>query len=176
MIKLKLNQAQMIAFVLVDSDCEVVDGLTNTYTLEVSKAGGAFAGSTGVKGEISDGWYHYTLTAAECDTIGPLAIKVTHASVVQQNLLFFVFEACVNCIEFTYTLTDAGTGLPIAGAAIDITTDVAGANIIWCGTTDAFGVARDASGNLPCIDAGTYYFWRTRAGYTFVNPDTEVVS
>lgn len=84
--------------------------------------------------------------------------------------------ACAGCIEFTYTVTDAGTGLPIEGVDIDITTDVAGTNIIWCGTTDAFGVARDAYGNLPCLDAGTYYFWRQLGGYVFANPDTEVVS
>ena len=79
-------------------------------------------------------------------------------------------------VEFTYTVTDAGTGLPIAGVHIEITTDVAGTNVIWCGDTDTFGVARDDNGQLPRLDPGTYYFWRNMPGYIFVNPDTEIVS
>ena len=76
----------------------------------------------------------------------------------------------------TLLVTDAMTGLPIEGVSVDISTDVAGTNIIWCGTTDAFGVARDENGYLPRLDPGTYYFWRRLAGYTFVNPDPEIVS
>ena len=79
-------------------------------------------------------------------------------------------------IEFTYTVTDAGTGLPIQGVHIEITTDVAGTNVIWCGETDTFGVARDDNGELPRLDPGTYQFWRNKPGYIFTNPDAEVVS
>jgi hypothetical protein len=79
-------------------------------------------------------------------------------------------------IEFTYTVTNSVTGIPIEGAEVWITTDVAGANIIWKGDTDTFGVARDDAGNLPRLDPGTYQFWTQRAGFTFVNPDAEVVS
>jgi len=79
-------------------------------------------------------------------------------------------------IEFTYTVTDAGTGLPIDGVHIEITTDIAGVNVIWCGETDTFGVARDDAGYLPRLDPGTYYFWRNQPGYIFTNPDTEIVS
>jgi len=85
------------------------------------------------------------------------------------------FNDCSTCIDFTYTVTDGG-GTPIEGVDVRISTDLAGTNIVWCGTTDVFGVARDTYGNLPCLDAGTYYFWLQRAGYTFANPDTEVVS
>lgn len=81
---------------------------------------------------------------------------------------------CGTVVEFTYTVTVGG--LPIEGVSIDISTDIAGTNIIWCGTTDAFGVARDANGYLPRLDPGTYYFWRRLAGYIFVNPDPEIVS
>ena len=83
---------------------------------------------------------------------------------------------CGTVVEFTYTVTDAGTGLPIEGVSVDISTDIAGNNIIWCGTTDAFGVARDEHGNLPRLDPGTYYFWRKLSGYIFVDPDVEIVS
>lgn len=79
-------------------------------------------------------------------------------------------------IEFTYTVTDAATGNPIPGVRIDISTDVGGTNVIWCGLTDTFGVARSASGCLPYLDAGTYYVWRHLAGWVFTDPDTEVVA
>jgi len=79
-------------------------------------------------------------------------------------------------IDFTYTLTDDVTLLPIEGAEVWFSTDLAGLNIVWKGDTDAFGVARDTQGELPFLDTGTYYVWRQRAGYTFVNPDVEAVS
>jgi hypothetical protein len=79
-------------------------------------------------------------------------------------------------IDFTYTVTDVGTGLPIQGVHIEITTDIGGVNVVWCGETDSFGVARDDNGELPRLDPGTWYFWRNKPGYIFTNPDTEVVS
>jgi len=79
-------------------------------------------------------------------------------------------------IEFTYTVTDIVTGNPIEGVEVWISTDLAATNIVWKGDTDAFGIAMDVLGNLPRLDAGTYYFWRQKVGYTFTDPDTEVVS
>lgn len=83
------------------------------------------------------------------------------------------FNCCLpgaGAIEFIYTLTDSVTGLPIAGADVWVTTDIAGVNIIASGTTDVFG-------NVTFwLDPGTYYLWRQRPGYTFANPDTEVVT
>ncbi len=176
MVYFRQNQPQAISFVLVDAACLEVTGLGNTFNLEISKAGGAFAAGVGAKAEISNGWYHYVLTAAETDAIGPLAIRVWDVGTDQQNLLFFVREACETCVDFTYTVTDADTGLPIEGVDITITTDVAGNDVVWCGTTDIFGVARDAFDELPCLEPGVYQFWRQHGGYTFVNPDAEVVS
>lgn len=81
-------------------------------------------------------------------------------------------------INFTYTLTHLG--IPIDNAAVWISTDnpVGGnpANVIWSGMTDAFGVARDVMGNIPALDPGTYYFWRSKPGMSFTDPDTEVAS
>jgi len=73
-------------------------------------------------------------------------------------------------IEWTYTLTDSVTGLPIDGAEVWVTTDSAGANVIASGTTDSSGVA------TFWLDAATVYIWRKKAGYNFDNPDTEVIS
>ena len=81
-------------------------------------------------------------------------------------------SGCGTAVEFTYTITDAGTGLPIQGVHVEITTDIAGVNVCWCGETDSFGVARDDNGELPRLDPGTWYFWRNKPGYIFTNPDT----
>lgn len=174
------NQTNMITFVLVDANYNEVAGVGNAFTLEVSKAGGAFAASTGVKAEISDGWYSYVLTAAECDTVGPLSVIIPASLVfgyIQQNLEYVVESRTAGCISFAYTVTDSGTGLPISDVEVWFTTDLAGANVVWYGITDAFGVARDAGNNTPCLDAGTYYVWKQKVGYTpDLWPDTEIVS
>ncbi len=68
---------------------------------------------------------------------------------------------------WTYTVTSSGT--PIASVTVWVTTDAAGKNIVARGTTDAFGVVTFH------LDTGTWYVWRTKAGWTFTNPDTETV-
>ena len=77
--------------------------------------------------------------------------------------------------EFTYTVTDSVTGLPIEGVEVWFSTDIPGVNIVWKGDTDTFGVARDVNGDLPFLDTGTYRVWAQKSGYTFVNPDVEAV-
>jgi hypothetical protein len=176
MFRLLRSQAQTITFVMVDAAYTEVAGLGGTFTLQISKNGGAFNPSTGAKAEMSNGWYSYVLSAAETDTVGPLSIRVTGAGCLQQNLEYVVIQRNAGAIEFTYTLTNTVTLLPIAGAEVWVTTDVAGLNVVWNGDTDNFGVARDDDGYLPWLDAGTYYFWSKKAGFTFPNPDTEIVS
>lgn len=170
------NQPNTILFVLVDSNGSEVSGLSDTWDIEVYKNGGSFQPGAGVKSEIGNGWYKYISSAGEADTPGPVAIRVTHASAVQQNLEYVVETRVASAIDFTYTITDSVSGDPIASVLVDISTDAAGNYIIWRGVTDAFGVARDDLNNVPRLAAGTYYFWRTRSGYTFSDPDTEVVS
>lgn len=86
-MNIQIGTIKRLAFVLVDADGAEVAGLGTTFTVQISKNGGAFAASSGTKAEISSGWYTYELPAAETDTLGPLAIKVTHASIDQQNLV-----------------------------------------------------------------------------------------
>ena len=166
---LTLNQANLITFVMVDTNGTEVAGLGTGYTLTVSKAGGAFAASAGTKAEISNGWYRYTLTASECDTLGALSIKITGAGAAQQNLAYFVGGANAGAVPFTYTVTSTSGGTPIAGASVWVTTDSGGANVIASGTTNVLGVV------TFYLQSGTYYVWRQLAGYTFQNPDLEVI-
>lgn len=73
-------------------------------------------------------------------------------------------------IEFTYTLTDSVSGDPIAGAEVWVSTTANGSAVIASGITDA-------SGQLVLwLDAGTYFFFRRHNDFSFVNPDSEVVS
>ena len=73
-------------------------------------------------------------------------------------------------ITWVYTLTDADTGALIDGAAVWVTTDSAGTDVIASGMTD------DSGQVTFYLDAGTRYVWRSRAGYNFTNPDVEVVA
>ena len=172
----QLNQQNTILFVLVNTAGNEVAGLGTTFTLEISKAGAAFVGSAGSKAEISDGWYSYLTTTGEADTVGPVAVKVTHGSIAQQNLEYVIVQRTISAVEFTYTVTDSATTNPLEGVEIHFTTDIAGNNVVWSGTTDTFGIARDSQNQKPYLDPGTYYVWRRKSGYSFSDPDTEVVS
>lgn len=73
-------------------------------------------------------------------------------------------------VSSTYTLTRTGSGTPIDDAAIWVTTDSAGTNVVASGRTNA-------SGQITfMLDAATYYFWRRKAGWNFTNPQEVVVS
>jgi hypothetical protein len=175
--ELKLSQINRICFVMVDVNYTEVPGLGAGYNLFISKNGVGFNPSAAAKAEIGNGWYTALLPAVECDTIGPIAIYATGAGCIQQNLEYVVQQRNVTCIEYTYTLNNSVTLAPVEDAKIWVTTDVTGNFVIWNGETDAFGVARDSEGILPCLDAGTYYFWAKKAGgVANAWPDVEIVS
>lgn len=147
--------------------------VTTRYTIDF---GGTQQVGIGVLTDLGNGQYRYVPPAAEMNGnhIGFLFTAVgaipVHCNVVTTG----IFPA--GSIAFTYTLTNDVTLLPIPGAEVWISTDIVGTNIVWSGITDAFGVARDVFNQLPQLDPGTYYFWRHRVGFTFVDPDTEIVS
>lgn len=170
------NQSNTILFVLVDSNGNEVLGLSNTFVLQLSKAGASFQASAGTKAEISGGWYSYQATINEADTDGPVAIKITHASIIQQNLEYVIGSRIVNAINFTYTLISDTDSLPIEDAEILIYLDSAGTRLVWSGYTDAFGIAKDSNGALPRLAAGPYFFFRYKNGFSFTNPDEEIAS
>lgn len=68
----------------------------------------------------------------------------------------------------TYTVLDPDSN-PLSGVQVTVTTDIAGTNTIAYGITDIAGEVDF------WLDPGTYYMWDFLAGYTFDNPDTEVV-
>jgi len=112
--------------------------------------------------------------------IGAITVALTPSDIsditsgILAGLAVTVFPT--GAIDFTYTVTDDVTLLPISGVEVWVSTDNPAVNIVWKGTTDAFGVARDVLENLPALDVGTYFFWRQRSAYVFDDPDVEVVS
>ena len=161
---------------MIDSSGNEVAGIGDgNLTVELSKNGAAFAAGAGIDTEVTDGWYKYAGTAGDADTLGPVGVKVTGAGAVQQNLEYVIKQRNASAIEFTYTVLDT-LAAPIEGVQVWITTDISGSNIIWNGNTDALGIALDLNNEKPWLDAGTYYFWSQKAGYSFTNPDAEAVS
>lgn len=79
-------------------------------------------------------------------------------------------------VEFPYVVYFDGTTDPIEGVKVEIHRNAAGTDVYWVGWSNALGEARDTYGNYPRLDPGTWYVWRRKAGITFNNPDTEVVT
>lgn len=73
-------------------------------------------------------------------------------------------------VAFTYALTRSDNGLPIAGATVWMTSDIAGNSLVGSGVTNATGNV------MFFLTPATYYVWRQHPDYSFVNPDTEIVA
>ena len=179
--ELKRSQINRICFTMVDANYQEVPGLGAVFSVFISKNGTPpFVPSAAFnKAEIGNGWYTALLPAVECDTIGPVAIYVTGAGCIQQNLEYVVQQRNAGCIEYTYIVNNSVSLNPLEDVEVWVSIDLVAppTNIVWYGRTDVFGVARDENGNLPCLDAGTYYFWKEQMGFIDdQNPDTEVVS
>lgn len=170
------NQPNLICFVLGNTSGEV-SGLGTAFTLEISKNGGAFAAGAGTKAEIGSGWYSYLATDDEADTYGPVAIKITHASIDQQNLEYVVATRVSGALDFTYTVTENDAVTPIPDVEVEISTDLGKNRVVWVGMTNTFGIALK-NGDKPMLapdSVNPYYFWRRKDGFEFDDPDQEIV-
>lgn len=170
-----------------------VDGITAQTALTISQAdvrlakeGGDFAQKADTSAAVHDeaGWYDVALNTTDTGTLGRLqvavaesgALPVWHEYTVLSQYTYDEFVLGQGTIEYTYTLTNSLTGAPIPGVTIRITSDLAGLNTIWTGTTDVLGIARNLCNDKPRLPAGTVYIWRTGlSAFTFSNPDTEVI-
>lgn len=169
------QQPNTILFVLSDSNGTEVTGLGSTFTLRIRKIGGSFISGAGTKSEVGLGWYQYVSTAGEANTSGPIAIVVTGAGVIQQNLEYVVEDRVVGAVEFTYTLTNSSNSDPIPSADVSFSISASPEDTVWRGITDAFGMARDLNGNLPRLTPGTYFIFSYKPGFIF-EVDSEAVS
>lgn len=107
---------------------------------------------------------------------GSASPAVLTTTVDYQFVDHILFTAGALEITYTMRIDDEDAGDVLEGVEVWISTDEAGNNVIWSGTTDASGVLREAGDSKPWLDAGTYYFWRKKSGYVFTNPDTETFS
>lgn len=113
---------------------------------------------------VQDIWDKLTSALTTVGSIGKLLVTNIDSKISSRATLG------VGAITWTYTLTDADTGLPIADADVWVTSDEAGANVRASGRTNQDGKI------TFYLDAGTIYVWRQKTGYNFINPDEEVVS
>jgi len=72
-------------------------------------------------------------------------------------------------VKKIYTVTDSD-GNPIDGVDVWVTIDIEGTNTIASGITNIQGEV------YFYLNPGTYYIWSQKAGYNFINPDTEEVT
>lgn len=66
-----------IVFLLVSTADDKTAVTGATPTVQISKAGGAFATTSNSAAEISNGWYKVALTAGETGSTGALALRAT---------------------------------------------------------------------------------------------------
>ena len=73
-------------------------------------------------------------------------------------------------VAFTYSLTSQSDNSPIEGVEVVVTDDITGYHVVAEAVT---------AGNGNCVfnlSPGTYYFWRHKPGWSFVDPDTQTVN
>ena len=118
----------------------------------------------------SPGLYRLDLPDAACASgVAYVVVSLTFSGVLAEaalvNLETPVNPAGAGSTAFTVTVNHSVSGNPIAGAAVWVTTDSAGSNVV-AGTsyTNAFGQV------TFYLDTGSYYLWVASEGYTGSNP------
>jgi hypothetical protein len=147
-----------------------------TLAAQIMDTTGANVGSEITAGFVEIGGGAYMLTASIPDSHRG-GLKVYQSGVPATILAFAAInpeelepETGGGAITFTYTLTSSVDAVPIADADVWVTSDLAGTNILASGKTNQNGVV------TFYLDAGTVYVWRSKSGWDFTNPDTEVVA
>lgn len=165
-----------VTFPVFYSNGDMVTGATG-LAATLSLDGAAFAPATNTPVEISgSGVCYLDLTAAEmnADTVAGLVTSTSPNSKATPFVLypeelgdFRVPNATGNgALAYTWTEYQANGVTPLAGVSVWITTDQAGSNnVAGPLLTDAFGVARDISGQVFLLDPGVYWLWRQKAGW-----------
>lgn len=143
---------------------------TGTVTGYITHEGGTQAAIDGTCAHLGNGQWKADLTAAEmnADLIGLLFV---HDDGVPVNFVIPMYtDATGGAITFPYTVYEEDGTTPVSNVKVWCTTDITGSNVVQNWTTNSLGQA------TFYLDAGTYYFWRQKNGWNFVNPDKEEVS
>jgi hypothetical protein len=109
---------------------------------------------------------------SEINSGGGTYLATTDSAEALSEALADIEAATLGAGSISTTITVKTTGGdPLDGAAVWITTDAAGTNVIAGKLyTNASGVA------TFMLDAGSYYVWRQLAGMNFTNPQAITVS
>lgn len=73
-------------------------------------------------------------------------------------------------IPFTYTITNSDDNSPIPYVAVWASSDPLGQTLLASGISDVNGQI------IFFLNPGTVYIWRSKSGWNFINPDTEIVT
>lgn len=126
------------------------------------------------------GSYIRILTTADTDLYNYfVSAHYTGVTVLDQNWVNGAIGADLiplgTAVEVPYIVYRPDGITPIEGVKVEVHRNAAGTDVYWVGWTNALGEARDTYNLYPRLDPGTWYFFRKREGYTFTNPDTEIV-
>lgn len=117
------------------------------------------------------GAYLYSYTGT--DSLDLMALfHTTDATMDAQDLFSTPVTStpAVSAGSISWPITITVAGLPVDGVDVWISTDIGGSNVVASGFTNASGVV------TFLLDAGTYYAWKTLAGYNFTNPQVFTVA
>lgn len=164
----------LLPIVNVDAGIEPRVELLNSSGASLAFADGA---SAKIATAISGSNYYLYSTYWPSGSDLPFTIKVSNHSTgsLLATGAFNSYDVPVSLagaggIATTVSVTDQAS-VPLQGVEVWVTTDSAGTNTI-AGTllTDNFG------STTFYLDAGTYYLWRQKPLYTFINPQIMVVN
>lgn len=159
---------------------------TDGITPETGEAGGqpqinvngaGFVNTSAVLISNGFGAYYVELTAAELATLGLFMVRYKSANTAEFQDVHHVktdpyaSPQGLGTILFTWT-EQTSAAVPVGDVQIEFSTDSLKANVVASGFTDSFGQLK------VLLDPGTYFVWRSKAGYkpTTPNPITQVVS
>src|SRR5215831_21000236 len=77
MATLKQSTTYTRMFLLISSSDHITGKTLASPTVNLSKAGGAFAAAGGTITEVANGWYKIALTTTDTNTVGDLAFNIT---------------------------------------------------------------------------------------------------
>lgn len=163
--------AGMLVKIFDDDDGQSYDTAENSLLTNTTNVESALSSLTTLLGRLSSARAAYLDNLNISDTVAGATDLASISSEVADlsDAVLLIPGVIEGEVETVYTLLD-GSGNPIANADVWVTTDIGGTNIIRKSTTD------DAGKVTFFLDAGTYYYWRSAPGYTFSNPDTEIVT
>lgn len=95
---LKQSTSYTVTFLMVvdedavDPNVPFVTAATGkSPSVQISKGGGAFANASGAVAEIANGWYKFTLTSTETNTVGDLIIRATASGCAEWREKYVVY-------------------------------------------------------------------------------------